>query len=174
MQSANDFTLPIKQMQKRLERALLHAPKVVANEALNFALDNWKKQAFQGAVTEPWKKRKDPNKWGKVKRPGRGLLVDSGRLRRAGRVKSITSSTATLVWNVPYASAHNNGINGLGIIQNVNSFTRKRGKKTQTVSAHTRRINQKIPKRQFIGRSPYLTQRLQREVSLLIKKHLKQ
>jgi phage gpG-like protein len=180
----NNITLPIQVLQQRFKEVIHRLPVLVGGEVVNFALDNFKRQAWLGESMQRWPKRKDPTKWGmKVKRPGRALLVDSGRLRQSIRIITHTMDSVTVGSDVPYAKAHNDGVR-LGEIQQVKSFERKvhgvakvqsikthksRNVKVQTgmqqVKAFTRRIDQRIPARRFIGNSPYLNARLQRVVS---------
>lgn len=180
----NNFTVPIQILEQRFKIVINRLPVLVGNEVVNFALDNFKRQAWLGETVQPWQKRKDPTKWGmKVKRPGRALLVDSGRLRRSIRVISHTLNSVTVGSDVPYAQAHNNGVR-LGEIQTVKAFERKvhtvakvssikthrtSNPKVQTGVVHVkefkRRIDQHIPARRFLGNSPYLNARLQRIVS---------
>lgn len=159
-------------------------PIIVANEAVNFALDNFSRQAWMGDSIEPWRKRKNPTKWGKApERNGRAILVDKARLKRGMRVQRATWNDIVIGNDAPYAVAHNEGLRA-GMIQRVKQHTRKVTKvgivktvqrkkstgiqygrvqsRTATVSAHTRRINQNIPRRRFIGDSPYLRQRINR------------
>lgn len=154
--------------------AIAIAPTIISEEGLNFFLDSFKNEAWLGSgAMEKWPRRKDPTKWGKMKRPGRALLVDSGRLRRSVRI--VRKSPMEIVWgsDAPYAQAHNEGMR-LGIIQQVGEYTRrtKTGKKAM-VHAHTRRINQNIPKRQFMGNSAYLNKRLERMLAAEFNRTLK-
>lgn len=164
-----NITLPIMQLEARMKRALIGLPQVMGNEALNFALDNFKKQGFQDSGFQKWRQRKDPTKWGPVKRPGRALLVDTARLRNSGRVFSLTPEQVGLIWDVPYAKTHNEGLS-IGQIQTVKGFTKKSG---QNVKAHTRKINQKIHKRQFIGESTILRQLVLRHGTAHIMRYIK-
>lgn len=169
-----NITDPIKRFEEKLRSALIGVPQIMGNEALNFALDNFKKGGFQDSVFQKWRARKDPNAWGKVKNPGRALLVGStSNLRRSGHVAFMNAEQVALVWPVSYAKAHNEGISGLGVIQKVEPFSRTIKGKTQEVNAHTRRINMKLPKRQFIGESTVLRARVNRHAMAHIMKHLK-
>lgn len=176
--------LPIKEMERRLKGVIIRLPVIAGNEVVNFALDNFKRQAWLGDIIQPWRPRKNPNKWGQSpKRNGRAILIDSGRLRRSIRVIRTTTDSVVVGTDVPYARAHNEGMR-LGIIQQVKGHERKvtklgivktvsRKRSTgitfgrmqtgsQTVKAHTRRINQHVPQRRFLGNSQFLNRRLQR------------
>lgn len=191
MDNAN-ITIPISQLNTRFKSVALRLPAIAGRVVVNFALDNFKRQGFLGNGIEPWRERKDPNKWGqKVKRPGRSLLVDTGRLRRSIRITGISWDEVKVGADVPYARAMNEGVR-LGEIQQVKAYTRKvntvakmysikthRGstQKVQTgtveVKGFTRRINQNIPARPFLAYSPYLVAQLQRELGAEILKALK-
>jgi phage gpG-like protein len=160
--------------ESRIKSALRTLPRIVGNEVVNFALDNFKKQGFLGDVFEKWPARKNPTKWGTVpKRNGRALLVNSGRLRRGGRIVRADWNAVVYGNDVPYARAHNDGLR-IGEIQRVQSFSRKVRGKSQSVSAFTRHINQNIPRRRFIGNSQYLTARLKRVAEVHILKNLRE
>ena len=156
----------IKLLTKQVRGALLRAPLLAGNEAVNFTLDNFKRQGFLGNTFEPWKTRKVG--WVKDKRKGRAVLVDTGRLRRSIRITKLNQDSVTIGSDVKYARAHNEGAS-IGVIQSVRGFTRKNG---QSVKAHTRRINVRIPKRQFIGNSPYLNARIKRVISAAFLKEI--
>lgn len=157
----------IAQLQRQYKSVLLRLPLLVGNEAVNFTLDNFRLQGFMGATFQSWRPRKVS--WQKNKRPGRNLLIDGGRLRRSIRIVAMSLDYVAIGTDVKYARAHNEGVNGLGVIQTVKGFSRKNGSK---VSAHTRRIVMRIPKRQFMGDSPYLQQRIKRVVSFAFMKEI--
>lgn len=148
----------IRLLERRFRSAWPRIPIIVGNEAVNFALDNFRRQAFLSYTSEPWPARKVVKG---DRRKNRGLLVDTGRLRRSIRIVSVTQSSVTIGSDVPYAKAHNEG-SRIGLIQSVKGFTRKSGVE---VKAHTRKVNQNIPRRRFIGNSPYLEARIKRVVT---------
>lgn len=168
-------TYPLHKAQQAIMSAIAIAPTILSEEGLNFFLDSFTKQGWLGAGgMERWPARKKVTKWGKTPRPGRALLVDSGRLRRSVRI--ISKSPLQIVWgtDVPYARVHNEGFRA-GVIQQVNQFSRRNKKtgKKSLVRAHTRRITQRIPQRQFMGNSPYLDKRLVRILTAEFNRALK-
>lgn len=167
-------TYPLMLAAYKIQQVLKEAPVILGGEGLNFFLDSFKQQGWMGDHgMEKWPARKKGGKWGKVSRPNRALLIDSGRLRRSVRIIRTGEMEVIYGSDVPYARAHNEGLR-LGIIQQVKSFNRKtKLGKTSTVKAHTRRINQRIPKRQFMGSSTYLTKRLQRILTAEFNRTLK-
>jgi phage gpG-like protein len=157
----------IRALQKRFKSVLGRMPRILGNEVVNFTLDNFQRQGFLGNSFEPWAKRKEG--WGKDNRKGRAVLTNTGRLRRSVRIVQATQDMVVIGTDVPYAKAHNEGLR-IGLIQTVKSFTRKSGVE---VKAHTRRVNQNIPRRKFMGKSPYLEARLKRVTTAELMKELK-
>lgn len=166
----------LNNLQARFKQVLIAAPRVLGNHSVNFFLDSFKRQAWLGTRLQPWAKRRN-NK----RRPGRAILVDSGRLRRSIRITNIAGPQVTIGTNVPYAKAHNEGFRGTVAVKahKRNKYTKSKvatGKLTKTgkermktvstlsgsstVKAHSRKVN--IVQRQFMGTSPYLTTQLQR------------
>jgi len=193
--SNENITLPIQELERRFRSVIVRLPVLAGNEVVNFALDNFKRQGFWGDTLQPWRPRKNPNKWGQApKRNSRSILVDTGRLKRSIRMVSHNLEEVVIGSDVPYAKAHNDGLRQVET-QNVKEHTRKitkvgivktvsRKKKTNiefgrkqtgstTVAAHTRKINQNIPARKFLGQSQYLNNQLSRVVEAEILKALK-
>jgi phage gpG-like protein len=141
-------------------------PRKVAILAVNVAKENFRKQGFTDKSFEPWKKRKVQRKGTKARQSG-AILVDTGRLKRSIRVISINAKSARIGTDVPYAQIHNEGgkINANVSItaHKRKAHMRKREERNSkviahNVSSHTRKMNVKMPKRQFIGQS-YRTNR---------------
>lgn len=113
--------------------------------------------------------RKDKNK------KKRNLLVKTGRLRRS--LKKKVRGTRVLIYSAtPYAEIHNEG----GTIKKtvkVRSHKRKskrgRKKKVSQVKAHTRNMNTKIPKRQFMGESRQVNKGLEKQMEKEFKRIFK-
>jgi len=157
----------ILRLQQKARVFLTRLPLLIGNEAVNFSLDNFRRQGFLGNTMERWPKRK--KSWSKKGNNSRNVLISTGRLRRSVRVIRATIDAVVIGSDVPYAKAHNEGLK-LGVIQSVKAFTRKDG---ANVKAHTRRINMKLPRRRFIGNSPYLNQRLERVATAEFNKEIK-
>lgn len=90
-------------------KALDQMVPVMGNEALNHFKDSFPNQGFTNESTEKWKPRKRPDR----KRPGRAILIDTGRLRRSLRYYRAKKYTAGIASNVPYANRHNEGLAGM-------------------------------------------------------------
>jgi phage gpG-like protein len=82
---------------------------VMGNDALNHFKDSFQNQGFTNETTEKWKPRRRPDR----KRPGRAILIDTGRLRRSLRYSRLKQYTVQIQSNVPYANRHNEGLDGM-------------------------------------------------------------
>lgn len=178
----------LNRYERHFKKVLQYAPGMLGNDAVNFFLDNFKRQGWLGNSIEPWRKRSPKAK----RNRGRAILVDTGRLRRSIRIIQASGGVVRIGSDVPYAKAHNEGFRG---VVNVKAHTRNRygkfkegsGKFTKKgkermksvtrvtgsgqVKAHTRKMN--MPKRQFMGNSPYLTRLLQRRLRAEMMKGLR-
>lgn len=154
-------------LERKFRKTMTRMPIIVGNEAVNFTLDNFMRQGFLGNTFQRWLSRKQG--WKKDNRSRRNVLINTGRLRRSIRIVRTTTNMVVIGSDVPYARAHNEG-SRLGVIQEVRSFTRKNGSE---VKAHTRKVNQNLPRRQFIGNSPYLNTRIKRVAAAAIMKDFK-
>lgn len=176
----------MKAMEDKVRGMLRTLPKHVSNDVVNFTKDNFRRQGFLGASLERWPARKKKTKWGITPRnKGRAILVDTGKMRRANRITQADWRAIVIANAMPYAKAHNYGLR-VGVIQNVKAHRRKRkqnnltgakGKKIASgvtfVKAHKRKFMLTLPKRQFIGDSPYLRRNIQRTIANQIQKALK-
>lgn len=144
---------------RRLEQLKLDIPKLTGNEMVNFALDNIRKESFEG---KPWPKRKA----GAVRDSGRNLLVDTGAGRRSIRVLRSTPAKTELTAN-DYMQAHNEGEQGTF---SVRAHTRTRKGRSEQVSSHSRKMN--LPERRFTGKSNEQTSRIQKVITNRIIKAL--
>lgn len=181
-------TFPVKKIEQHFKEVLMYAPTMLGNDAVNFFLDSWKRQGWLGDSLEPWRKRSSNAK----RNSGRAILMDTGRLRRSIRIIRTSTGSVTVGTDVPYARAHNEGFRGTVSVKahNRNRYTRSKegtGKfskkgiermktvqrigSTGMVKAHTRKVN--LPKRQFMGESPYLTKLLARRLQAELMKGLR-
>ncbi|MEO7212645.1 phage virion morphogenesis protein [Mucilaginibacter sp.] len=87
-------------IRERLNQAIEKLPLTIGNEAVNYSLDAFRNQAWEG---KPWAARKSK------KDAGRSILVKSGRGRRSIRVISTTANSVRFGTDVLYMVAHNNG-----------------------------------------------------------------
>jgi phage gpG-like protein len=139
---------------QRLQQLKADIPKLAANEMVNFALDNIRKESWEG---RKWQKRKP----GTRRDRGRGLLVDTGDGRRSIEAKPVTGG-ALLTAN-EYMAAHNDGVNKTVSV-------RGHRRKGADVSAHSRNMN--LPQRQFAGKSKEQDDRITKIINNRIVKAL--
>ena len=94
----------IEETISKLEAYKRKIPLLVGNTVIEFIMDNFDREGFQGASFEPWQKRKDNLD------PDRNLLIGkgSGRGRRSIRVGRRTESEVTFVAE-DYMVLHNTG-----------------------------------------------------------------
>lgn len=152
-------------IQNKLANTLRALPAIIGEEAVNFSLENFDMEAWNGASIKNWVKRKNTSWNRKNDDQGRALLVKTGKLKRSIRITKMLNDR---VWvgaggpDVPYAKAHNFGFEGM-VKQEVKPFTRRTKKGKAQVKGHTRTVYQNIPQRQFIGGekdAPKLKQRI--------------
>ncbi len=143
-------------------------PTVAGQLAVNHFKKSFRDQGFTDAALVPWK----PRKKNAPRNAGRNILTDTGDLKRSVKVKGADWNKITVGSDLKYAAIHNEG----GVIERAgySGTTRHaRNKKTgrlgfaktgakvlamsrYTVGAH----GWKMPKRQFIGHSRVLMQKI--------------
>jgi len=178
-------------MVTRVGKAINGIPHRAGALAVNFSKDRFRAGNWVNTTREPWAKRADSSWVKRKERPGRAILVDSGRLRRSIRVVSVSAERVVIGTDVPYARAHNEGFEGKvtqqvraytrnkkGRVDVYNIDTRKRSSRTTTVGnipvkAHSRTINQKLPQRRFLGNSAILERQLNRMITVEIQRAIK-
>lgn len=160
-----------------LKAAYAKLPNEIAAVAVNFSKDRFRDQAWLDSTKERWKPRKQPRRGGKNR--SQTLLVDTGRLKKSIRKISASPSQVVIGTDVPYASIHNYGgaITGTFNVRahtvkahRRRAHTRNRAGRTEHIKAqtikahvvksHTRRVNMRIPQRQFLGNSYTLSRRI--------------
>jgi len=184
-------------MMNRIATAVDRIPQKAAVVAVNFSKERFVMHNWVDNTRHPWKERSKNPGWGRRERKGRGLLVDTGRLRRSIRIIYVSESYIIIGTDVPYARVHNEGFKG-EVTQHVRAYTRgrvnnakkgtgvysigSRREHTKTVrersgdvkvSAHTRVIIQNTPARQFIGPSAVLIRREERMMQAEIVQAIK-
>lgn len=120
-------------------------PNIIAETAVESFIDNFQRQSWVG---QPWQPL-SPKYLRKVTRSSGRILTRTGNLQRSIRPAVVSAGLVRISAGsakVPYARAHNEGVQG---VQSVRSFSRKSG---QSVKAHTRKMN--LPRRQYMGINP--------------------
>jgi len=141
---------------KSLKKFMANLPRLAGNTALNFYDDSFTRQGFIDRRFQRWPARKTKDK---NKRQRRNILIQSGRLRRSLRMRT-AGSNVIIFTDVPYAEAHNEGKRIRGRVT-VRSHTRRTTKGKTRVRRHRRKVDFKMPKRQFMGHSELLDKRLE-------------
>jgi len=171
-----------------MRQTLSTLPKKVGTETVNFALDNFKRQGFLGPTVQPWRPRKEVNS----KNRGRNILVQSGRGRRSIRILRASLDEVVVGSDLPYMKAHNEGFHGTVTVRGhermhftrerlgTGKFTSKGKERTKTVNrlSHTTKVESfqrkmNLPRRQFLGASPYLETNITRIIAAEIMKTAK-
>lgn len=140
------------------QQIIADSAEIIAATASEHFRDNFRRQGFDDDPWEPLKQTKTRG----------AILVSSGALANSIIAKEVSSSRVVISagnQRVPYAQAHNEG---LDVMVNVTPFTRsiRRGSKTIQVKAYQRRM--RLPKRQFMGVSAKLNERIHERISTYI------
>lgn len=141
-------------------------PNVIAETATEYFKERLKTKSWDGTPWPAYNARGAKNR----KEPTRGSLM----LRSLNLFSSITPSMVTTNRvtisaggaKVPYAKAHNEGLRITAVAQ-VRPYTNTnfmgRGKKVP-IRAHSRKINFKMPRRQYMGHSVYLNKAIKQRL----------
>lgn len=134
--------------------------EIIAEEATEYFKERFTEKEWDGT---PWPPAKSPKRSG-------SLLVKSSALLNSIRPTEVTKDRVVITagnQKVTYAQVHNEGFSGK---VNVDAFTRNVKGKTQQVRAHTR--NTTIPKRQYMGETEELDERILGRIETLIQSKL--
>jgi phage gpG-like protein len=176
-----NLPITVGEMKAALAKALPLLPHRMGVLAVAFSMERFRQQNWIGSSgVEPWKPRKKDS----LKNKGKGILIQSGNLRRSIRITAETRDGVTVGSNIIYAKVHNEGSTetvqisahkrtlGTIDITELNKAGKPKKKAVTTdVKAHSRKQN--IPKRQFLGASPALTNQLTDMVAKTITEALK-
>lgn len=121
-------------MQKRFDRLKTTLPRLLARDMLNHSKASFRNQGFTDAALSPWAKRKRPNKADTRTKRSRAILIDSGNLRKSVRIRHAGFRVIRVgSYGLPYASRHNQGLNGMPqrkFVGHSKKLTEKMGKTT--------------------------------------------
>lgn len=160
---------------QKVVTSLKRFPRLAASAAHNFFLDSFNRKAWFGERTEVWKPVK-PTK----KNAGGSILVRRGDLRRSVRIKKADWTSIIIGSDLPHAAVHNDGYRGrytrtaTRTVRVRGSYGRlgdekKRGRK-MVVRGVQHTVKQNIPRRRYMGNSPYANQRIEREFIIELSK----
>lgn len=158
-------------------------PREVKEMGVTFFKGRFRSQGWLDTGFHPWPKRKKKDK----KRPNRAILMDRGKLRNSIRGE-VRGSSIVFGSDIPYAKVHNEG----GTItipprQQILAFRKfKSGKRkgrtliarndqraTFAQKVQNRGGKIKMPKRQFMGESRYLTLKIKSAVNIRVNQIMK-
>lgn len=170
---AKSIVEKLKKVQSKLADTFRVLPAIMGEEIVNYSLEAFEKEAWDG---QPWPKRRNPTKWGKPDDTDRKLLVKTAKGKRSIRISQMIEDRIVMQVggaDASYMKVHNEGFSGK-VNQNVGEHSRKiKNGKMIKVKGFSRTINQNIPKRQFVGKTPELTERIKKIVLQEIFKNLK-
>lgn len=136
-------------------------PEIVAETAVEYFKERFTKENWDNV---PWPAL-SPG-YAKKKTRGKGrILTRSGALMASVRPAVVTPQRVSISAGsskVPYARVHNEGLHIKGVAK-VRSYTNRNfmGKgKPKKIAAHTRNYDIQFKRRQFMGHSKYLNQRI--------------
>lgn len=172
-----------KQVALKYHKVRMQLPGVLGTVAVNYFKDSFRRQGWRDRNLVPWAKRKDGSKRNK----GRALLVQSGRLRNSIRLQTANIKQIVIATSVPYAEAHNEGVNRSVTVKAHNRHSYTKVKETYTtrkgttrnrtmrkqggeyaVKSHQRKMN--MPQRQFMGDSEIMFRKIDQAVIRAIDK----
>lgn len=161
----------LKELQELLDKAVQEIPeqamKIVEVEGLNFIKKNFQEEGFNDNGLEKWKPRKTTDRQGRD-------LTRHKRTTRRGTEGSLTKFGQREQGRA-ILTGHNTGGDKLR-----NSFKARRDKLKvifYTYKDYAEYHNEgtdKLPKRQFIGKSAYLEQKIYKKLSKTLDKIFKQ
>lgn len=158
----------IKAFKQQVQRAHQQVPKIAAVEAERYFMNSFKKEAWED---EKWKKRKRERE-GVKRTDRRALLVKTGRLMR-GFQRGFAGKYAAMIVNAtPYAEVHNEGLR-VKATQHVRAHHRRAGTSRTQVQSHIRKVDFRMPQRQFMGNSHKLNLIIRKKIVLHYARKLK-
>lgn len=137
-----------QQVLSQLQQVQKELPVLLANQAKNHFLDQFKEQGWEGAAWQEVKRRipgTPEYKWPqKPKASSRTnpILVRSGKLRRAvsNSIRSATFKSVRLVVDLPYAKRHNEGLDGMPERRYMGDSPALRAKQQDTINKYINKI----------------------------------
>ena len=134
-------------------------PSIIARTAVEFYQERFKTQEWDKI---PWQPLSPAYEARKTRGKGQ-ILTASGALARSIRPSLVTAEKVIISGGsaiAPYAKIHNEGLRVQGVVKvrsHMNRSFMGKGKQVQ-IKQHSRTMNYQMPKRQFMGHSPFLNQ----------------
>lgn len=173
----------IKKLADRFEQLEKELPRKAGAWAVQQFKRSFKREGWiENRTVDKWPERKSNP--GRERRGRRGLLIESGRLRRSIRIKSTTRDSVTVGTDVPYARIHNEG----GHIEQNIQITPKMRKFFWAMFYKTGNVKYKymalkrgnikrtidMPQRQFMGFSKFVTDHIEKNMEKEVQDILKE
>lgn len=162
MNNAEKLNAWFKKFEHRLHNDV---PGIIAETAIEYFKERFVKADWDGKPWQPFKnKSREPKRGTLMKRSPGGLMSTiNAPIISAAKVRVSAGSS-----RVPYARVHNEGLR-VRAVQYVkphhnNNFMGK-GKRVQ-IQGFSRKIDFKMPKRQFMGHSAILNKRIIQRIKL--------
>jgi len=152
-----DFKELDRYLKSLPDRILPEAAEIVAETATEYYRETFRKKAFDG---NPWEPARTQKKTG-------SLLIDSGAMMNSIRASTVTPEKVVVSAGndkVTYARIHNEGYSGPVTVP---AHTRRTRHGTVNVRQHSRNVS--IPRRQFIGDSAELNDRIHERIEKYIE-----
>lgn len=147
-----------QEIEELMDEICAASAGIIAEEASEYFKERFEEKEWDGT---PWQPAKKPASRG-------SLLMRSNKLLNSIRPTEITPTRVVITagddLDVTYARVHNEGFDG---DVSINPFTRVVKGKQQQVKAHKRHM--RIPKRQFMGTTDELEERLVSRIETYIK-----
>lgn len=134
-------------------------PTIIGVEAVNHFSDNFQREGFDN---QKWKKSKRIGKAKGAAGTRHTLTGDTGDLGRSLSYK-VSGNKINISSDKPYAKIHNEG-GRVRALQNVRPHKRTINGKTHNVKANSRKLDFQMPKRQFVGNSSSLKNKLEKQL----------
>ena len=157
-----DKNFPTPDFEGVFKKLLQDLPRYVEVTAKDFFVDSFHKQGFTNESFEAWEKRNQPDY-----RAGGAILTATGALRNSIHTIEANTNNVTIGTYAAYAKIHNEGgIITLPVTKKMKKYFWYMYKKTEDEKwkwmALTKKetLTIKIPKRQFIGESETLMNKL--------------
>ena len=93
--------------EQELKKFMQSLPIIIGNMAVNFFDDNFDREGFIDKGISKWQPRKNDVDSAKKRKAMRGLLIDSGAMKKGIEFKAGIGQV-TIFNNIKYAAAHNN------------------------------------------------------------------
>lgn len=152
--------MDFKKKEDQLKQLFSRFGRLAGSIAVDHFDNSFRNTGFTDRTLEKWKPVRDRRTGKEKQRP----LVETGRLRRSVHAKE-DSAGVSIIADAPYAAIHNEGSKVEGSAE-VRAHSRSKGKgskkKTSQVRAHSRKVNYTMPKRQFIGDSHQLDEKIKK------------